>query len=453
MNTDYLHQHAGRFEQELIELLKIPSVSTLPEHAADVERAAQWLCDHLRQIGLHAHIFQQAPYLPIVYGQYHSGDDSAPTVLIYGHYDVQPAEIADGWDSDPFIPVKRGDQLYARGAVDSKSHVIIQLKALEALIQAGRPNVNIKILLEGEEESGSEHIFSFVREHADLLQADVIVVSDGSMPDPHQPMLVYGLRGLISMEVVISSPQRDLHSGHFGGTVHNPILALSQILSRCYDEQGRVTIPGFYDEVRPLSDEERAVLSASVSWFEREWRAVANAPLKWGEPDFALNERIGARPTLEINGIGGGFAGNGFKTVLPAQAIAKISCRLVPDQDPAKIYHRVHQHLLSLAPPSVQIELHLLDAGSSGILLDRHNPYMRAVEQAYLRGWGVRPLYSREGGSIPVVSAFQQHLHSPIVMMPFGYKGGGAHSTNEYVIMEMFHKGILTMLHFYDAIS
>ncbi|MCU0497725.1 MAG: dipeptidase [Anaerolineae bacterium] len=452
MDTNYLHQHADRFEQELIELLKIPSVSTLPEHESDVKRAAHWLSEQLQQIGLHAQIFQQDPYLPIVYGQYQSEDESAPTVLIYGHYDVQPAAIEDGWESDPFIPVKRGDRLYARGAVDSKSHVIIQLKAIEALIQSGRPNVNIKILLEGEEESGSEHIFAFVREHADLLHADVIVVSDGSMPDPHQPMLVYGLRGLVSMELVITGPQRDLHSGHFGGTVHNPILALAQILTQCHDSHGRVIVPGFYDEVRPISEEERAVLSASASWFEREWRAVANAPLKWGDPDFALNERIGARPTLEINGIGGGFAGNGFKTVLPAHANAKISCRLVPDQDPAKIYHRVHQHLLSLAPPTVQIELHLLDAGSPGVLLDRHNPYMRAVEQAYLRGWGVRPLYSREGGSIPVVSAFQQHLHGTIVLMPFGYKGGGAHSTNEYVIMEMFHKGIITMLHFFEAI-
>ncbi len=451
---DYARQHQPRFEAELIELLRIPSISTLPEHAPDVRRAAEWLIADMQRIGLHrAEVHQQGEYLPLVYGEWLGAGADAPTVLVYGHYDVQPAEIEDGWRTNPFEPLVQDGKIYARGAVDSKSHVIAQLKAVEALLATGRCPVNIKLLFEGEEESGSEHIFAFVAQNPALLRADVCVVSDGSLPDTNQPVLAYGLRGIITMELSVTGPARDLHSGHYGGNVHNPIQALAEIIAQLHDQNGTVTVPGFYDDVRPVTDEEHAILSDILPWAEREWREVTGAPQPWGEAEYTLSERSSARPTLEINGISGGFAGVGFKTVLPAKALAKISCRLVPDQDPQRVYECVRDHIARLTPPTVQSELVALEMGSPGVLLEREGAAMQAAVRAYEQAWGVRPLFSREGGSIPVVSAFQEHLRMPIVLMPFGYKGGGAHGPNEHVYTAMFHKGIDTMLYFYEALS
>lgn len=451
---DYARQHTGRFENQLEALLRIPSVSTMREHAADVERAAAWLVEDMRRIGLDVVETHQTPgYLPLVYGEWHGGGVDAPTVLIYGHYDVQPASLADGWSSDPFEPVRRDGRLFARGALDSKMHVVAHLKAVEALIAAGGAGINIKLLFEGEEESGSAHIFQFVADHVDKLRADVVVISDGSMPDEDQPVLVYGLRGLLTMEIAVKGPGRDLHSGHYGGLVHNPIQALAEILAALHDADGRVTVPGFYDAVRPLSADERTVLRDALPWVEREWQAVTGAPQPWGEPGFALNERMGARPTLEINGIRGGYAGEGFKTVLPSLAVAKVSCRLVPDQDPAAIFTAVRDAVLALAPPTVTVDVRQLEAPAPGVLIDRSTASMQAAVAAYERGWGVRPILTREGGSVPVATAFQAHLPAEMVLMPFGYKGGGAHSIDEYAVLSMFHRGIRTVLHFYDLLA
>ncbi len=450
---DYAHQHAERFRQQLIDLLRIPSVSTLPEHAPDVRRAADWLITDMQRIGLHrAQIFQQDSCLPLVYGEWLGAGEDAPTVLIYCHYDVQPAVLEDGWHTNPFEPLEQDGKIYARGAVDSKSHVIAQLKAIESLLATHSCPVNIRLLFEGEEESGSEHIFTFVAQNPDLLRAEVCVVSDGSLPDINQPVLVYGLRGVITMELTVTGPARDLHSGHYGGNVHNPIQALAEIIAQLHDANGTVTVPGFYDHVRPITDEEHTILSDILPWAEREWHEVTGAPQPWGEAGYSLNERSSARPTLEINGISGGFAGTGFKTVLPAQALAKISCRLVPDQDPQHIYEQVRDYIAHITPPTVRSELVALEMGAPGVLLPRETAAMQAAITAYEKGWGVRPIFSREGGSIPVVSAFQEHLRMPIVLMPFGYKGGGAHGPNEHVYIEMFHKGIDTMLHFYEAL-
>jgi acetylornithine deacetylase/succinyl-diaminopimelate desuccinylase-like protein len=450
---DYARVHAKRFHNELIDLLKIPSISTQPEHADDVQRAALWLRDKLIEMGMQAQLYQKPGYLPLVYAEYRGAGENAPTVLVYGHYDVQPAVIEDGWLTEPFNPTERDGKIYARGAVDSKSHVLIQMKAVESLLKGGTAPVNIKFLFEGEEESGSEHIFDFVRTHPDLLKADVCVVSDGSIPHPNQPVLDYGLRGIICMEVDVIGPQRDLHSGHYGGVVHNPIQSLAGIMAKLHDEYGRITVPGFYDDVLPLTDEERTVLAGVEMWITEEWKAVANAPQMWGDPDYHIHERIGARPTLEFNGIAGGYAGEGFKTVLPSRAKLKLSCRLVPNQDPAKIFKLVQDYILSITPPTVHLTIRETEEGAPGVLLDRHSAAMRAVEAAYSEGWGVRPILSRAGGSVPVVAVFQQELDAQIVLMPFGYKGGGAHSTNEYVILEMFDKGIQTMLYFYEALS
>jgi acetylornithine deacetylase/succinyl-diaminopimelate desuccinylase-like protein len=451
---DYAREHARRFEQELIELLKIPSVSTQSQHGVDVRRAADWLETKMLDLGMTARVIERSGSMPLVYGEWTGAGANAPTLLVYCHYDVQPAEMADGWHSDPFIPVEKSGRLYARGAVDSKSHVIIQLKAVEAMLRSGLPpKVNIKLLFEGEEESGGEHIAAFVAENKDLLRADAVVVSDGSLPDENQPVLVYGLRGIITMELHVAGPQRDLHSGHFGGSVHNPAQALAQILAQLHDEHGRVRVPGFYNDVLVMSAEERGVLARELPFAEAEWTAVANAPRHWGDPDFTLNERIGARPTLEINGIAGGYAGEGFKTVLPARALAKISCRLVPRQNPERIFEQVRDYIAGITPDTVTSELRLLEATGSGFLLDRDTPSMQAAAEAYRRAWGVDPIFTREGGSIPVVSSFEAHHAAPVVLMPFGYKGGGAHGPDEYVVLEMFHKGIAAMLHFYDVLA
>lgn len=447
---DYAKAHRERFKAQLIELLRIPSVSTLPQHAADVQRAADWLVADMRRIGLErAEIHRQPGCLPLVYGEWLGAGSDAPTVLIYGHYDVQPAAPEDGWESDPFQPVERAGRLYARGAVDSKSHVIAQLKAVESLLAAEEhPPVNLKLLFEGEEESGSAHIFRFVAANRERLRAEACVICDGSMPHPRQPVLACGLRGIVEMELTVSGPARDLHSGHYGGTVHNPIQALAEILAQLHDEEGRVAVPGFYQDVLPLDEEERAALAEGMPWVEAEWQAVTGAPKPWGEPEYRLHERIGARPTLEFNGIAGGFAGPGFKTVLPARASARISCRLVPRQDPRRIYELVRAHVRQLTPPTVRSELRLVDPGAPGVLLDRHTPAMQAALRAYERGWGARPIFTREGGSVPVVSAFQQELQTPLVLMAFGYKGCGAHGPNEHVYLDMFYQGIDTAIYF-----
>ncbi|MFN8373106.1 MAG: M20/M25/M40 family metallo-hydrolase [Anaerolineae bacterium] len=418
-----------------------------------MRRAAEWIVADMQRIGLtRAQIFQKDNYLPLVYGEWLGAGKDAPTVLLYCHYDVQPAALEDGWDTNPFEPVERDGRIYARGSLDSKMHVVGHLKAVESLFATGKPHVNLKLLFEGEEESGSEHIFSFVKANHELLDCDVVVISDGSSFDEHQPVLDYGLRGIISMELRITGPQSDLHSGQFGGTVHNPIQALTEILAQLHDDSGKVTVPGFYDDVRPLDDEERAVLAESGAWFEKEWRATANPPQTWGEPDYRPHERIAVRPTLELNGIGGGYAGDGFKTVLPARAIAKISCRLVPDQNPQRVYECVRDYLAKLTPPTVRGELILMEEGSPAILLDRHTPVMQAVASAYTKSYGKPPIFAREGGSVPVASVMLDELHKPMVMMPFGYKGGRAHGPNEYAVVDMFHKGIDTALYFYQEL-
>lgn len=452
---EYARQHADRFRADFEDLLRIPSVSTLPERALDVERAAQWIAADMRRIGLtRVELFRREGRNPLVYGEWLGAGSSAPTVLIYSHYDVQPADLEDGWATDPFTPTEIDGKLYARGALDSKCHVVANLKAVESLLAAeGRAPANVKFLYEGEEESNSEFIFDFVAANPDLLRADAVAISDGSMPDPAQPALVYGLRGIITMELTVTGPRQDLHSGHYGGTVHNPIQALAEILAALHESDGRVAVPGFYDDVRPLSAEERAALAEGNPWFEAEWGRMTGAPAQWGEPGYNLHERIGARPTLEINGIAGGFAGPGFKTVLPARALAKVSCRLVPDQDPARIFALLQAQIARLTPPGVRAELRATESGAPGVLLGRESAAMQAAARAFALGWGRAPVYLREGGSVPVVEVFNRVLGAPIVPLSFGYKGGAAHGPNEYMPLDMFHKGIATAIHFYRELA
>lgn len=449
---DYARTHADRFKQEMIDLLAIPSVSTQPEHNADLDRAAEWIAANMRRIGMTTVEIHPTAWHPVVYGEWLGAGPNAPTVLVYGHYDVQPAEMADGWHSDPFTPTEREGKIYARGAIDSKSNVMAQMKAAECYLQSSKAAVNIKLMFEGDEESNSGAIAGFVADHKERLKADIVAVCDGSMADLHQPDLAYGLRGISCMELEVWGPKQDLHSGHYGGTVHNPVQALAEIITLLHHADGSVAVPGFYDEVRPLDADERAELAKALPWIEQEWRDVAAAPQQWGEPAYNLHERIGARPTLEINGIRGGYAGDGFKTVLPGKALAKISCRLVADQHPERIYERVRDYIAQITPPTVRSELRYLESGDPA-LIDRHAPAVQAYARAIERSWSKVPIYVREGGSIPVVVELQRNIPAPVVLMSFGYKGCAAHGPNEHVYLDLWYRGIDTMLYFYDEVS
>jgi acetylornithine deacetylase/succinyl-diaminopimelate desuccinylase-like protein len=449
---DYARQNGERFKEQMKELLAIPSISTLPEHQGDVERAAAWIAEDMRRIGFQTVEIIPTNYHPVVYAEWLGAGEDAPTVLVYCHYDVQPAEISDGWHTPPFQPTERDGKIFARGAIDSKSNVMAQLKAAESLLAAGQPGVNIKLMFEGDEESSSEAMTQFVTQNRERIKADVVAVCDGSMADREQPDIAYGLRGVVSMEVEVWGPKQDLHSGHYGGTVHNPIQALAEILTQLHNPDGSVAVPGFYDDVLPLDDAERAELAKALPWIEQEWRDVAAAPQQWGEQQYNLHERIGARPTLEINGIAGGWAGDGFKTVLPGRALAKVSCRLVANQLSVPIYEKVRDYIAQIAPPTVRVETRLLSTGEPA-LIDRHSPYVQAATRAIETTWGKRPIFVREGGSIPVVVDLQRELGVPVVLLSFGYKGCAAHGPNEHVYLDMWYRGIDTMIEFYGQVG
>ncbi len=437
---------------QLKALLAIPSVSTLPEHKPDVQRAAEWLADHFREIGMaRAEVFPTEGH-PFVYAEW-LGAEGAPTVLIYGHYDVQPPDPLDEWEAPPFEPVVRGGNLYARGASDDKGQLFANIKAADALLAAeGRLPVNVKFILEGEEESGSRSAPAFVHTHRQMLAADAVLISDTGILAPDLPCIYYGLRGMVALEVEVSGPKADLHSGGYGGTVHNPAQALAEILAALHDAEGRVDVPGFYDDVRPLSEKERAE-AAKLPWGEAEWRAETGAPAPWGEPGYTLVERIGARPTLEVNGIVGGFIGKGMKTIIPARAAAKISCRLVPDQNPDTVFQQLQARIHALAPDTVHVNLTRY-GGSPAFLVDTESPAVEAAAAAYKAGFGAEPVFIRNGGSIPIASLFQKELGGvPVVLMGYGLMDDNIHSPNEKIALASLKNGIQTGIHFLQALA
>lgn len=447
----YAHTNADRFRDELFELLRIPSVSTTPELAGEVRRAGQWLVAEMQRIGFpHAELVDTKGH-PIVYGEWLTAGDNAPTVLIYGHYDVQPAEMADGWDTAPFEPVVRDGKIYARGSTDDKGPVVAHLKAIESIVQTqGKLPLNIKVIFEGEEETSSLHLGDFVTAYKDRLKADACLISDTAIYAPDIPSIVYGLRGLVYMELHVQGPKTDLHSGGFGGTVHNPAQALAEIITKLHHPDGAVSVPGFYDDVAPLTDDERAEL-AKIPWHLDDWSKGTGITETWGEPAFSLRERVGARPTLEINGMASGFYGEGAKTVLPAKAMAKISCRLVANQNPRKIYELLRDYIASITPKTIKTELRLLHTGDAA-LTSRDSVAMQAAIQAYKAGWGgTDPVFTREGGSIPIVADFQRQLGIPVVLMGFGLETDGAHGPNEHFDLDRYHKGIDTIITFHET--
>jgi acetylornithine deacetylase/succinyl-diaminopimelate desuccinylase-like protein len=443
----YVRTHQNRFLAELKEFLTIPSVSAQPEHKPDIERAAAWLRDKLLAAGFpKADVMSTAGH-PIVYAEWLAAGPEAPTVLIYGHYDVQPPDPLELWNTPPFEPAVAGDDLFARGASDDKGQLYAHVKAIEAFKETGRsPPLNVKCLFDGEEETGSPNLEPFIREHADLLAADVAVISDGRMLGKDRPSIVYALRGLAYVEVEVTGPDHDLHSGGYGGAVHNPINALCAMIAKLQDADGHITIPGFYDQVRELDADERAEL-AKVPFDREAWLQEAGVKSDWGEPAHTIIERKTARPTLDINGIWGGYIQSGAKTVLPSKAFAKISMRLVPDQNPARITQLIREYLAKIAPPTVAVEVRDLASGD-GAIVRRDSPAMQAAFRAYGEAFGKEPVFVREGGSLPVVAMFQEVLGIETILMGFGLPDDRGHSPNEKLHLPNFYRGIETIIHF-----
>lgn len=447
----YVRERQRESLAELIDFLRIPSISTQPEQQAETAAAAQWLADKLALAGLENVEIIPTPGHPLVYADWlHAGD--APTVLIYGHYDVQPAEPLELWESPPFEPTVRDDYLYARGSSDDKGQVYIHVKAVEAILKSnGRLPVNVKFIVEGEEEIGGESLSHFIPQNKAKLAADVALVSDTAMVSAQQPAIVYGLRGLCYAFIDITGPKRDLHSGSFGGGINNPLNVLAHIIAKLKDEDGRILIPGFYDNVRPLTEQERDIL-AQFPLDEAAWLAETGALEPWGEPEFTLVERLGARPTLDVHGIIGGYTGAGAKTVLPSKVHAKVSMRLVPDQDHEEIGRLLKAYIAELAPPSVTVEV-TVGHGAPASITDFNIPAMQAAAQAYATAFGQEPVFMREGGSIPVVSAFQGDLGVETVLMGFGLPSDQIHAPNERFYLPNFYRGIETSIHFLQNLA
>lgn len=448
----FLEQHHVTTRDQLLDFLRFPSVSTDPERTPDVAECAEWLANHLRRIGLPTVTVFQTDGHPIVYAEHLEAGPNAPTVLMYGHYDVQPVDPLHLWTNDPFEPTIRDGKVFARGATDDKGQVWIHVAAVEAMLSSGEPlPINLKLLIEGEEEIGSPNLSPFVRNHADMLACDAVVVSDTAMFAPGQPSLVYGLRGLAYVEIHVDGPRRDLHSGSYGGPVANPLNALCAIIASMKDEQGRVTIDGFYDDVPAISDQERAALNALDYTSERLLDDIGQ-PDAGGEPGYSIVERLWTRPTLDVNGIIGGFTGEGAKTVLPAKAMAKVSMRLVPNQQHHRIVELVTRHVERVTPAGVHsrvVDLH----GADPVLVPLDAPALAAADWALRETFGTPCLYQREGGSIPVVELFSSALGVPTVLMGFGLNTENAHSPDEHFSLDHFRKGLDATVRFYHAMK
>lgn len=448
---DFINTNRDRYVDELKTYLAIPSISALPEHAGDVRRCSEWTAEELRRIGLQNVRLIETPGYPVVYGDW-LGAPGAPTILFYGHYDVQPVDPLELWESPPFEAAVREGEIYARGAVDDKGQIFMHFKAVEAVLkQVGRLPVNIKFVLEGEEEVGSAHLDEFVRDHKDQLAADVVVISDSPMFDRGVPSICYGLRGLVYCQIDLRGTKTDLHSGSFGGAVANPAFVLAQLLAQMKDRGGHVKIPGFYDKVRPLKEEERAEFK-KLPFNEKRYRQDLGAPKLFGERDYTTLERVWARPTFEVNGLLSGFTAEGAKTVIPAVAMAKVSMRLVPDQDPDQVALLFEAYLKKVTPKTVELKITRMHGGKPW-MTDFDNRFVQAAGRAIERGFGQRPVFNREGGSIPVVSTFQEVLGLPSVLFGVGLPDENAHAPNEKLDLGNFHNGILASTFLYEEIG
>ena len=443
----YAHENQAKFLTELNELIRIPSVSTDANKKEDMNRAAEWLASKMSRIGFNNVAVYPTGGHPAVFGEY-IVDSKVPTVLVYGHYDVQPVEPLDLWNSGPFEPTQLGENLYARGASDMKGQVIASLAAVESIVKQDSLPVNVKFIVEGEEEIGSPNLSDFIGSHKDLLSCDIALNPDTGMISASIPTITYGLRGLAYFELRVFGPEHDLHSGLFGGIVHNPAQVIAELIAGMHDKNGRVTLPGFYDRARKLSDEERLELTR-LPLSDQEYIRQTGVPELWeGEKGYTAVERLGARPTLEINGLYSGFIDPGSKTVIPSYAMAKISTRLVPDQDPEEVHQQLLQYLREKAPSTVRWEVTKM-AGGPACLTDPKLPATQALAKSLETVFGAKPVYKLEGGSVPVTTTMEDLLGVKSVLTGFGLPDDNIHAPNEKLHLPTFYKGIDTLIHFF----
>lgn len=448
---NYFTEKREQHLEELKKFLSIPSISSLSEHKADMQKGADWLADSFKQAGLENIVVDKTKGHPVVYADWLHAEGK-PTVLVYGHYDVQPVDPLNLWESEPFKPEVRDNKLYARGASDDKGQVFMHVKAVEALLELeGSLPVNVKFLIEGEEEVGSPNLEEYIENNKDKLAADVIVISDTGMQGPGQPAVCYGLRGLCGVQIDVKGAKGDLHSGLYGGGVQNSIHALVSILESFRDAEGTIEVAGFYDNVRPLLDEEREAYAA-LGFNEDELKQEVGVDELFGEKGYTHLERVWARPTLEINGVFGGFSGEGIKTVLPSEAGAKITCRLVPDQDPEEIVSKLKAHIEKHKPTGVTVTVTEFDKGKPFITPFDH-PAIQAAGRSYEKVYAVPTAYTRGGGSIPIVAAFDEILGLPVVLMGFGLSTENFHAPNEHFHLENFDKGLRVIGDYYNELA
>jgi acetylornithine deacetylase/succinyl-diaminopimelate desuccinylase-like protein len=447
---NYLKENKDRFLEELFGLIRIPSISSLPENKPDMVRAANYWKDSILKAGADKAEVIASDGNPVVYGEKMINPD-LPTILVYAHYDVMPVDPIELWDSKPFEPIVKDGKIYARGANDDKGQGFMHAKAFESMVKSGTLPCNVKFMIEGEEEVGSPSLAKWCTEHKEMLKADIILVSDTSMIDPQTPSVTVGLRGLAYMEVEVTGPETDLHSGVFGGAVANPVNVLCNMIASLIDEKGHITIPGFYDDVISYSDHERSDMARQPFDLEKYKKSLDIAEVM-GEEGYTTLERTGIRPTLDVNGIWGGYVGEGTKTVLPAKAHAKISMRLVPNQDWNKIAQLFEDHFKSIAPKSVKVKVASLHGGQSygaPVTMPAYQDASNACQDVF----GKKPIPVRSGGSIPIIAAFEEILGIKSLLLGFGLETDSIHSPNENYRLENFYNGIETIIRFYDHFS
>ena len=446
---NYIQEEMPRIREEWASLIRIPSISCKEEHKSDMLRCAERWRELLLAAGVqHAEVMPSEGN-PMVYGEYHVAD-GAPTVLVYGHYDVMPAEPLELWKSNPFEPEVRDGRLYARGADDDKGQSLIQVKAFEYLVREGKMKANVKFIFEGEEEIGSPSLEPFMIAHRDLLQCDIILVSDTSMIGKDTPSITTGLRGLAYWQMKVTGPNRDLHSGHFGGAVANPINVLCGMLDKVIDADGRITIPGFYDKVLPIPEAEREMIR-EIPFDEAKYMQAIGVDALQGEAGYNTLERKSCRPRFDICGIWGGYTGEGSKTVLPSEAFAKVSCRLVANQDHEEISRAFVEYMQQIAPKSVKVEVTPMHGGQ-GYVCPIDLPAYKAAEVGFEKAFGKKPLAARRGGSIPIIATFEKVLGVKTILMGFGLEQNAIHSPNESMDLEVFENGIVAVTEFYQAL-
>ena len=447
---EFAQGNHDRYLSELKELCAIPSISTLPANKPDMQRAADWLARQLKSLGFKNVEVMPTGGHPVVYGEMLNAPGK-PTVLVYGHYDVQPADPLNEWTTPPFEPTVRNDNLYARGASDMKGQIHGCIKGIEAWVKNGGVPLNLKMLIEGEEELGSPNLGAFIAQHKDKLKCDVVLNADSGILRPDLPSLVVGLRGLAYFEIWVSGAKQDLHSGIFGGSLHNPGQVLCELIAGMHDANGHITLPGFYDKVRVLSDAERAEL-ARLPHSDDTWRAMTGASQLYGEKGFTTPERLGVRPTLEVNGLLCGFTGDGIKTVLPAKAMAKISTRLVPYQDPVEVEQQMREYFKRHAPPTITWDIKAMGFAQP-MLVERDSAGMRAAIAALEATFGCKPLFKLEGGSVPVVSMVKVQLGVDTVQLGFGLPDDNFHGPNEKLHLPNYYRGVETYIRFFDLLA